>query len=186
MFGAPAGIAAGAMLIAISRGSPWSISDDLLFQFSWLVYGALLGIAFGVPQRGTAKRLLTLTLGLAGGIAAVILMKSLMGLPAFAGLSQINYAMPCAVTVGAFIGVSDGIYGKSLAFSARGLLMGALGGVLAGALFLGARYLLSEHWPPLLNWLFIGGSLGFFPGMCLDLMKKPLGPGVTKPLRSVA
>jgi serine/threonine protein kinase len=185
-FGMMAGIAAGAIMIAIHRGSPWSISEELLFQFSWIMYGALLGIAVGLAQRQMLKGMLSLALGLLGGGAAVILLKSLAGVAALESFGPTYYSVPCAAIVGAFLGIAGGIYKRSFQYSMRRLLWGVIGGVLAASVFLGLRRLLGEYWSPFLDWLTIGGALGFFLNICLGLAKKPLEEDQQGALRPAA
>jgi len=181
-----AGMGAGAIMIAIGRNSPWPIPQDVFFQLSWIMYGSLLGVAVGFAQRRTMKGLLSLALGLTGGAVAAILLRSLTGLAFLERFEPVYYGIPCAATVGAFLGISDGIYEKSLGYSIRCLLWGALGGGLAVGVFLAARFVFSVYWLPVFNWVVIGGALGLFLNMFLAFAKKPLERGRQTPIKSIA
>ena len=75
--------------------------------------------------------------------------------------------------LGAFLGISDGLYKRSLAYSIRGLAWAAVGGALAVVVFLGVRHALLAVWSPSLDWFVLGGALGFFLNLCAGFAVKP-------------
>ena len=170
--GTLAGLLAGAIMVLVGGNTSWSIHQNVLFQLSWVIYGGLIGIGVGIAQKRAIKGLLSLTLGVAGGAAAMFLLKSLGGPASPESLKLAYDALLCSVTVGVFLGVSEGIYEKSFGYMLRCLLWGAIGGCLAAAAFWICRNLLSEYWRPFLDWLAMGVTLGFFLNLCLGFARK--------------
>lgn len=173
IFGLLGGIAAGALLTLIGRNFSRQIPEDLLFQLSWIIYGVMMGVAAAVAGKQAVRGLLSLALGMAGGVAAVFLLKFLGGIGALQDVDPIYLSFFGAITLGAFLGISDGLYERSLAYSVRGLAWAAVGGALAAAVFLGARHALSAFWTPALDWLVLGAALGFFLNLCAGFAVKP-------------
>ncbi len=173
ILGLMAGIIAGATLTMIGRSAGRQIPDDVLFQLSWTVYGLMMGIAVGIAKRRAIGGLVSVALGLMGGAAAMFLLKFLGGLEALRDVDPIYFSFPCAITLGAFLGIADGLYEKSPAYSLRGLAWAALGSAIAAAIFLGSRHLLFAFWRPFLDWVVVGGLLGFFMNFLAGFAKKP-------------
>lgn len=173
IFGLLGGIAAGALLTLIGRNFSRQIPEDLLFQLSWIIYGVMMGVAAAVAGKQAVRGLLSLALGMAGGVAAVFLLKFLGGIGALQDVDPIYLSFFGAITLGAFLGISDGLYERSLAYSVRGLAWAAVGGALAAAVFLGARHALSAFWTPALDWFVLGAALGFFLNLCAGFAVKP-------------
>jgi serine/threonine-protein kinase len=174
VFGLLAGLTAGMLLILIGKNSRWPISESMLFQLSWIMYGVLMGLAAGIAKRHAIKGLLSFTLGLAGGATAFFLLKMLNGLGVLQGIEPIYYSVFGAVTLGAFLGISDGLYEKSPGYLARCFGWAVVGSALAVVAVLGARYFLFAYWHPFFNWIFIGGALGFLMNFCVGLAERPM------------
>ena len=170
-----AGLIAGATLTLIDRTGGRSIPNDALFQLSWAVYGVMMGIAAGIAKRRASAGMVSVALGLVGGVAALFLLKFLGGLEPLRDVDPVYFSLPCAITLGAFLGISDGLYEKSPAYSLRGLVLAAVGSAIAAALFLGARHLFFEYWRPFLDWIVVGGLLGFFLNFLVSFARKPGG-----------
>ena len=173
IFGLLGGITAGALLTLIGRNFSRQIPEEMLFQLSWIIYGVMMGVAAAVAGKQAARGLLSLALGLAGGVTAAFLLKSLGGVEALQDVDPIYHSFFCAITLGAFLGISDGLYKRSLAYSIRGLAWAAVGGALAVVVFLGVRHALLAFWSPSLDWFVLGGALGFFLNLCAGFAVKP-------------
>ncbi len=100
-------------------------------------------------------------------------LKSSVSLPAFGAFRPIHFGVLCGAIVGAFLGLSDGIYERSYAYSVRCFVWGALGGGFAVGFSWFVRYFFSAFWLPILDWMVIGGALGFFINMSVAFAKKP-------------
>jgi serine/threonine-protein kinase len=169
-----AGVMAGMLLILIGKNSRWPIQEDVLLQLSWIMYGVLMGLAAGIVKKHAIKGLISFTLGLAGGATAFFFLKMLIGLGILQGIEPIYFSVLGAVTLGAFLGISDGLYEKSPKYVVRCLGWAVAGSALAAVVFLGARYFLFAYWHPFFNWIFIGGALGFLMNFCVGLAKRPM------------
>ena len=173
LFGMMAGIVAGVLLILIGQNSQWPVSQEFLLQISWIMYGALIGAAAGMAKKKAMRVLLSLALGLSGGTACFLMLKSLRGLTLLQGIDPIYYTLLCAITVGAFIGVSNGIYEKSLRYSMRCIGWAIVGSGLAAVTLYGAQFLPALYLWPFLSWIVIGAALGFFLNYFVGLARKP-------------
>jgi hypothetical protein len=171
--GALAGIAGGVIILFIGRYARWSLSPGALLQLSWMIYGGLIGVAVGIAQRRKGKGLLSLTLGIMGGLVAGFLLSWMRGVPAFGSLRPAHYSLVCGATIGAFLGMSDGIYERSIGYLVRCFLWGGLGGAIGITVFLATRFAFSSFWSPFLNWIVIGAALGFFINMSVGFAERP-------------
>jgi serine/threonine protein kinase len=177
-FGTLAGIGAG-LIISFSGGeSPQVSYDSPLFQWSWVLYGGLIGIAIGVAQKRTGKGMLSLSLGVLGGMLAGLLMglfraRTTSEMPVLGILEPSQYGVLGGAVVGAFLGAADGIYERSARYFVRCLLWGGVGGALGGAVLCAVKYLFSAFWSPVLNWIVVGAALGFFINMGVAFAERP-------------
>jgi tetrahydromethanopterin S-methyltransferase subunit C len=173
-FGVLAGILAGLMFVAMNRSVSPEGTNTALFQFGWIFYGGFIGIAIGIAQQRAAKGLLSLILGLTGGLSAALIAGLASGFPSVENLAAVPYCLLCGAVIGAFIGIADGFYEMSFPYTARCLAWGALGGILSIAAFVVLRLVFSPFWKPYLDWIVMGGVLGFFVNMCIGSAEKPL------------
>ncbi len=167
------GIAGGIVIMALERNGHLPIPEGTLAQLSWILYGGLIGLAIGIAQKRTGKSLLSLSLGMMGGLVAAWLLNATGGIPSLGELRPAYFGLLCGTLVGAFLGISDGIYEKSFGYTIRCLLWSGLGGAVAVAFSLAARYLFSAFWSPLFNWMVVGAALGFFINFSVGFAERP-------------
>ncbi|RJP64108.1 MAG: serine/threonine protein kinase [Candidatus Abyssobacteria bacterium SURF_17] len=172
-FGTLAGIVGGIAIVLGDRYGPWRLSHAMLLHLSWIIYAALIGLAIGAAQRKPAKLLLSFIFGIMGGLVAWLLPGWIRAATGEARLGSAQVGFFCSAVIGSFLGMSDGVYERSLTYFVRCLLWGGLGGVIGIAVFWGIKYAFSAFWLPPLNWVVAGGALGFFINMSLGLAKKP-------------
>jgi uncharacterized membrane protein YeaQ/YmgE (transglycosylase-associated protein family) len=177
VLGLLAGIIAGMILTLIGRNTGRPIPYEMLFQLSWMIYGVMMGIAAGIAKRRALGGLVSVALGLVGGASALFLLKFLGGLESLRDVDPIYFSFPCAITLGIFLGISDGLYEKSPAYSLQGLAWAALGGAIAAASFLGVRHVLFAYWRSFLDWIVLGALLGFFLNFLASFARKSAANG---------
>jgi hypothetical protein len=161
------------MIVLISRSTFWSLSDRLLIQLSWMIYGGFIGGAVGIAHKKMEKGMLSITFGVIGGLVAGALLNWFPNMTVFAGSKAVYYCVLSGASIGGFLGMADGIYERSIRYLARCILWGGLGGALGGVVLSVAQYVFSAFWSPSLNWVVIGAAVGFFVNMGVAFVERP-------------
>jgi hypothetical protein len=172
-FGAFAGVIGAGILTTMGTTADWSIPDGTFFQLSWILCGGLIGLAVGLSQRSGVKAILSLSFGVAGGTAVLLLLSTAVAPSASESWRPYFYTVLSAVILCGSLGIADGLYENSVLYAFKCLIWGAIGGIISVAVFWGLQQIFSVFWHPLLNGVIMGGLLGFFFNMFVGFAQTP-------------